>query len=102
MMLLKRNYYFNVTDAEIFARVFNHYITEYGSISIFDLFYDPLLLSHRYDIVEVLEENLKMLDTVTGWKHEIPMEQMFKQEKHGNMYLLKLTLPEPIDLEIES
>ena len=96
MFKTKGTYVFDSLGAEHFHAYFNDCILRYGTISVGDLFTDPLLLGldDKYLVRNEADtdEFTKISYFTVGWQDELPMTKMFKvEEKHGKfIYILNL------------
>lgn len=105
MFKTKGEYVFDSFGAEHFHAYFNDLINRYGSLSVVDLFENPLLLGlddpYLVRNEKDHEEYTKMIYFKVGWDRSIPTTKMFKirKSKRGGIFEYVLTLPDYKELE---
>ena len=100
MFKTKEEYIFDSFGAEHFHAYFNDLINRYGSLSVVDLFENPLLLGLVRNEKDY-DEYTKMNYFKVGWDRAIPTTKMFKirESTCGGVFEYILTLPDYKELE---
>lgn len=101
-MKIKGTYIFDSLGAEWFQRYFNSHIIQYGFVSVYDLFENPLLLGGFNNVDKKdLEEFSKIQYFYYGWQDIIPETKMFnvRKSKRGGKFEYVLKLPQAVILK---